>query len=101
MRKQDLLDTALKLAEQSEQYSAGRMAQISESEDLYYNIIDKKIAGLYNAPVPIMGGFIDTLISRVSGETVLVFSKQNDSDTVKAKKITAMWKKDSSVQYEN
>jgi len=101
MRKQDLLDTAIKLAEQSEQYSAGRMAQISESEDLYYNIIDKKIAGLYNAPVPIMGGFIDTLISRVSGETVLVFSKQNDSDTVKAKKITAMWKKDSSVQYEN
>lgn len=101
MDKQSLLELAIKLADQSEQYTRERFAQIQESENLYLNEVAQPLPGLYNVPVPVMGGFIDSLVSRISGKTVVNFNKQNNSDAVKAKKISAMWRKESSAQYEN
>jgi hypothetical protein len=86
----DLIDTAIKMAEQSEQYTKARFSEIADSIALYYNHIEAPLPGLYNAPVPILPGFIDTLISRISDVTTIRFDKQNASDATKAKKITAM-----------
>jgi len=95
MKKVDLLQIAIKCANQSEEYTRGRFQSIMESEDLYYNKIDKPMPGLFNAPIPVMGGFVDTLLSRISGKTVIKFNKQDNSDAIRAKKISAMWAKDS------
>ena len=96
MEKTKLLNLAIELAKQSEDYTKSRIEQIIESENLYDNYVENPLPGLYNAPVPVMGGFVDTLLSRISGKTVINFNKQDNSDAIKAKKITAMWLKDSS-----
>jgi|ADurb_Gel_01_Slu_FD_contig_31_3338429_length_680_multi_3_in_0_out_0_2 hypothetical protein len=90
MEKTKLLNLAIELAKQSEDYTKSRIEQIIESENLYDNYVENPLPGLYNAPVPVMGGFVDTLLSRISGKTVINFNKQDNSDAIKAKKITAM-----------
>lgn len=87
---QKQIDAALK-------FRQARMEQIKQNEDLYANkYVPPVIPGLFNIPIPIMGGFVDTLVSELNQPININFDKQEIADVKKAKRVTAAWQYDSS-----
>lgn len=72
-----------------------RMEDVKKNEDLYANKSEPALTGQYSIPLPIMGGFIDTLVSELNQPVRINFTKQETADLKKAKKITAAWEYDS------
>lgn len=72
-----------------------RMAKIKLNEDLYANKEKPLVPGLFSIPLPIMGGFVDSLVSELNQPVKISFSKQEMGDLKKARWATGVWEKDS------
>lgn len=73
-----------------------RMEEVRKNEDAYFNKTPRTLKRRMNVPLPIMSGFIDTLISKVDEPPAITFGPTELADTMKARKVTAMWQVDSS-----
>lgn len=86
---------AIKQYEDGVKFKQPRMLEIQANEDLYNNKVKKAPKGRFNVPLPVMGGFVDTLMSKIDDAPSIEFEYTNMADYDKALKITAAWKKDS------
>jgi hypothetical protein len=86
---------ALKQLETSLEFKQPRMTQIARSEELYNNKVIKVLKGRFNIPIPVIGGFVDTLLSKLDDLPFINFNPGDEADIVKSKKVTASWEMDS------
>jgi len=88
--KEELVEKAVKLINQADEYIKPRFEEIAKNEKLANNQkLEDVDAYRYNISLPIMSGFIDTLVSRISGKLNISFEPQDDADILKARKISA------------
>ena len=83
------------------QYEAGvkfrkfRQDAWYKNEDLYLNREKPALKSRIEVRLPIMGGFIDTLLSKTNESPVVRFGHLSDADIRRAKKTTSYWEFDS------
>jgi hypothetical protein len=96
MDKTVLVDRVCRLIKEFDEYIKPRFDEIAQNEKLAMNQnIDLVADNRFNINLPILSGFVDTLVSRLKGKLDIQFAPQDDADISKARKITAAWKKDS------
>lgn len=76
------------------QYRHQREAAWKLAEDQYFNKQAKSLKHRYNVPVPIVPGFVETLLSKIDDPPTLKFGQVKDSDYRAAKKVTALYSQD-------
>lgn len=91
-----LTSIAIKQIDAALKFKQPRMDAIKKNEDLYSNKSDPALPGQFSIPLPIMGGFVDSLLSELNQPVRINFRKQEDADLKKAKKVSAAWQYDSS-----
>lgn len=72
-----------------------------ENENYLYGKRPKTLSKRSNILLPLMAGFEDTLLSRLKTPITMVFTETEETDKVKAKKVTALWEFESSVTRED
>ena len=72
-------------------YRHDREKQWQIIEDFYFNVVKKSLKGRFNAPVPIIPGFVDTWMSKMSKHATLSFEQQESADYMAAKKATSFY----------
>jgi hypothetical protein len=72
-----------------------RIKQIQKFEDMYANKVTKALKNRFNIPLPILSGFVDTLKSKIDDAPIITFTRREEADTKIAKKVSALWEKDS------
>ncbi len=86
---------AIRQYEDGVKFKQPRMLEIQQNEDLYNNRIKKAPKGRFNVPLPVMSGFVDTLMSKIDDAPSIQFEHDNTAFYSEAMKVTAAWKKDS------
>ena len=72
-----------------------RFDQIKRSEDMYLGKTKPALKGRFNIPLPILEGFVETLMSKIDDTVKITFKKGRESVLKAAKKVSAAWDKDS------
>lgn len=91
----ELTRKACKQFEESSHFKQPRMEDIQAGVDLYDNKTKPAGRGRFNVPVPVMAGFVDTLMSKIDEGVKLNFKYTNLANLTKAKKMQACWEKES------
>jgi len=86
-----LANIASKQIEAGLKHKASRLESIRQNEDLYAGKTEKGLPGEYRITLPVMSGFIDTLIAEENQPVKINFEKQEEADYKIAKKVTAAW----------
>jgi hypothetical protein len=90
---QELADNITKTAQvqlrTSRMYKMQRMAQIAESEDLYFGVVPKSFRNPFNDSFPFMSGFVDTLVSKLDDPPEADITPKDEADYMSAKKYQA------------
>jgi hypothetical protein len=89
-----LVEIAIQQKNAGEKVKDKRLEDIRKNEDLYLNKVRPALKGRFNVPFPFMGGFVDTLMSKVDDPPSLTYTHQDEADYKKAKKTTGAWQKD-------
>jgi len=76
-------------------YRQGRANAWKEIEDQYFGRVKKTLKGRFNIPVPVMSGFVDTLMSKLDDYPLLRFLPSEESDFRVSRKLQALWDKTS------
>ena len=95
------IPVAIKQIETSTAFKRPRLQDIKKNEDQYYGRVKKPLKGRFNIPVPIMPGFVDTLVAKVDERVVIKFGHNEEADYKGAIRVSAMWRVDSSPQKGN
>lgn len=90
-----LTKIACKQLETSTRFKQPRMTEIQASIDLYDNKVKPAGRGRFNVPVPVMAGFVDTLMSKTDEGVSLNFKYTNIANLIKKQKIQAVYEKES------
>jgi hypothetical protein len=69
-----------------------RLTRLARYERLYNNDVDKKLRQLFNVPIPVFAGMIDTLNAQYDSPIIMTFKEGDASDYFKVEKINAMFK---------
>jgi len=96
MDKDKLALTAKKQSEICINFKQPRLNDIKKSLDLYANVVTKTLPGRFNIPIPVMGGFVDTLKSKIDDKPKIVFSENDETDYKRVAKANGMLTYDSS-----
>ena len=91
-----LVSTSQKQIEACVKFKKPRLTDISKNIDLYNNKTKKALKGRWNVPLPIMGGFVDTLLSKTDEPASINFGHKDKADYKRALKVTAAWETESS-----
>ena len=75
----------------SMRYKEKRMQEIAKNEDLYYGKTKKALKGRWNVPLPLMSGYVDTLLSKIDDPPRAKFGYQDVADMERAQKVQAKW----------
>lgn len=81
--------------EASNRYKRNRMDQVQKSIDLYDGKAKKALKGRYNVPLPLMSGYVDTLVSKVDNPPNVRFGYTDIADMQRASKVQAKFDEDS------
>lgn len=109
-RKKELItdDIATKVVEQcAKQYAAGtkyrntRVKDWHENEDLYLNKARPALKGRFSIPLPIMPGYIDTLVAKTDEPPQGIFGHLNDAHVRHSKKVQSFFEVDSDSTHAN
>lgn len=73
-----LTEIACKQVKASFDYKRERMAQITKNEEFYFGRKIKVPKGQFGVPLPVMSGFVDTLMSKIDDPPVVKFSHGDD-----------------------
>lgn len=76
-------------------YRQPKLDKVAKAEELYYNVVTRTVKGRFNVPMPIVSGFVDTLLSKIDDEITINYDPTEDADKIKCRKITAAWRYDS------
>ena len=76
------------------QFKQGRVKDWQSTEDLYFGKMKKTLKNRSSIPIPIMSGFLNTLISKIDEPPVLKFTPREESDTRLSQKIQALYDTD-------
>lgn len=90
-----LIPIAKKQYDVAVKYRQPKLEKILKAEELYYNIVTRTIKGRFNVPIPIVSGFVDTLLSKIDDDITINFEATEDADKIKCRKCSAAWKYDS------
>lgn len=82
----NLANTAKVQLRTSRMYKMPRMAQIAESEDLYFGVVPKSLRNPFNEAFPFMSGFVDTLVSKLDEPPEADITETDEADYISAKK---------------
>ena len=91
----DLTVIAVKQYQTAVQYRQPKLEAILKAEELYYNTTKKSLRGRFNIPLPIVSGFVDTLLSKIDDEITINYDHTEIADKNRARKLTSAWKYDS------
>lgn len=91
---QKIIAQAQKQVDACLSYRQARLDQIKKSEDVYFGKTRPALKGRFNIPVPILEGFVETLMSKIDDTVKVKFAKGRESTLKAAKKVTACWDKD-------
>jgi len=86
-----VLDISFNALITSQEYKQPRMNQIMQFERLYNNDITPKLRQLFNVPVPVFSGMIDTMLADFNDEVNLKFKPTNTAQMLITPKIQAQW----------
>ncbi len=89
--KDDLTATAVKQLEVSASFKHSRLQDIARNEDLYLGKRKPSSRGRFNVALPVMEGYIDTLLSKTDDPPLITRKPHKDEDVISAKKIDAFW----------
>ena len=92
--KQDVLKRASTCLETCLEYRKPRFDEIKRSEDMYLGKTKPALKGRFNIPVPILEGYVTTLLSKIDDQISIKFKKGRESTLKIAKKVSAAWQKD-------
>jgi hypothetical protein len=76
-------------------YRHGREKAWKEAEDQYFNRKKKSLKQRYNVPVPIVSGFVETLLSKVDDPPTLKWKPGEEADFKAVKKAQALYQQES------
>lgn len=77
------------------QYKQGRISDWQANENLYYGRTKKPLKGRFNVPLPVMSGFIDTLLSKIDEPPILKYRPASEADFRATQKVQAFWDSES------
>jgi len=92
---QKIVTQAQKQVDACLSYRQARLDQIKKSENVYFGKTRPALKGRFNIPVPILEGFVETLMSKIDDTVMVKFKKGRESTLKSAKKVSACWEKDS------
>lgn len=75
----------------SQQFKQPRMNQLIMYEALYNNYIPPRLRQMFNVPIPMFAGMIDTLLADFNDQIQIKFAAQNPAQYLYAPKIQAHW----------
>ena len=90
-----LVSIAMQQIQTSMKFKRDRMEQVQKSIDLYHGKTKKALKGRWNLPLPLMSGYIDTLLSKTDDAPKIKFGYQDLADLRRAAKVQAKWDQDS------
>ncbi len=96
-----LVEIALKQFESGFNFKKVRMEDIRENEEFYYGRKVKVPKGRIFIPLPVMSGFVDTLMSKIDDPPVITYNYTDLADLKIAMKTSAAWQKESHPTREN
>lgn len=76
----------------SNDFKAPRLRQISKFYRLYDGSVDKKLRQMFNIPIPVFAGMIDTLNAQYDTGIFLEFEPGDSADYFKTQKINGAWR---------
>lgn len=91
-----LVEIAQRQLETGLKFKEPRIKDIQENEDAYQSKTKKTLKGRFNIPIPVMSGYVDTLLAKIDDVPKLVFKENKEESRRKAKKIGAAWEVDAS-----
>ena len=97
MHTTKLVGIAQKQLKTSMDYKRDRMAEVQKSIDLYHGKTKKALKGRWNLPLPLMSGYVDTLLSKIDDPPKVKYGYQDVADLRRAKKVQAKWEQDSAA----
>lgn len=76
-------------------YRHQREAAWKQAEDQYFNKQVKSLKQRYNVPVPIIPGFVETLLSKIDDPPTIKFEQAEEADYKAAQKVNALYEVES------
>jgi len=73
-----------------------RIKRWQKIEDLYFRKTKPALKGRVNIPLPVMSGFVETLLSKIDDPPLINFNPTEEADFKKAQKVNAAWRYESS-----
>lgn len=84
-------DRAFNLLINSQTYKQPRMNQMMMYEALYNNDVPPKLRQMFNVPIPVFAGMIDTLLSDFNDQVQIKFNPLNPAQYLITPKVQALW----------
>lgn len=72
-------------------YRQGRVKDWQATEDLYYGRVKKSLKNRFNVPMPVMSGFVDTLMSKIDEAPIIRFKPTEEADFRATQKVQALF----------
>ena len=80
------------------QFKQGRIKDWQLTEDQYFGKVQKSIKSRFNVPLPIMSGFVDTLLSKIDEPPALKFESHKESEYMAVEKAQSLYEQISSSE---
>lgn len=75
-------------------YRHDREKQWQEAEDQYFNKKKKSLKQRYNVPIPVVPGFVDTLLSKIDDPPTIKFEEGEEADYSAVLKVNALYEQE-------
>ena len=82
--KEDIARQCVKQIETAFRFKQPRMEEILINEDLYHGQALPRLRGRFSVPLPTMGGYVDTLLSKIDEQILITYSNPDDKADSKA-----------------
>lgn len=82
--KNRIAEQCVKQIETAFQFKQPRMEEVLLNEDLYHGQALPRLRGRYSVPLPTMGGYVDTLLSKQDEEPTITYNNPDDKADAKA-----------------
>lgn len=90
--KAKAVDTAVKQLLVSSKFKKERMKTLKGYEEIYAGNIPRRMRQLFNVPIPIFPGIVDTILADFNQPIELRFEERHPADYFVAQKVTAAWR---------
>ncbi len=99
--KDDIARLAKQLLSECLVFKQPRMEQIVKSLDAYQNKVPLAPKGYKMIPIPVMSGYVSTLLAKIDDPVRLRFQGTKQADWLAAQRLTSLWEIDKSEQKAN